>query len=756
MELQKYYLGGLGMKEKELQSKIIHKLKTDTFWSLIKNKDIIEKILEKYSNEEVLPYFSVDYLLKLNYYKGCKIVLEGIRNEEEDNELTILNGESIYNISLETEQRLYPDLLLYNKSNGKYIIGELKRSKEAERQAITELLGYELEIKNHLPLTPNSEVLMILISFDYSILLQHSIESLILDNKPIMCLVPIIINNEFEYFNIFCPECWTNTNYALLHEKAFQGITYSISNKFNQEEEKDMEDLINMSLTAIEYVRGNCEKYKQHGFSLIWVSNDLSQVCVFITIFLINPYYIFYNSSNRIIKSPVIDNINKYLNDYQLHTMNYSLSDFVFSDAYKYLSNDVDAMIEYDIDLYAFRKDIIYKGNPIKCDCWGELGEAIRLAFLNKNIRKTINPRYMNFNEPILFFKLFDLITENYIFASGFDKLYDYFKFGVKIGCLSNLCLYYSDLSINDMGLPIDENNTVIEKLISPVFELKNKILWDLYKIENSLQEIQMRYNLDGGIKRFDVSDKRDFGELSQYLLNFMKNFGNCINEKCNIIMNIGYQNGAFFDDYFWSLIKIDKNQKEFFESKIINNVYPIFCELLWELINIEDISIESDLFQVLIDLSEVFDISIAEEKGGAHQLCKDFAIITLKKYNNVMNELQDSLKIRLTKKYFKCVLKQWKSFELPQKHISTLDLIGKFDVEFLIQCIEKEDESKRNGIFIHIKDNNSPTIARAVEGTVLAKTIALTPKGKIAIYREYGGLEFTEFVDFQDLLDLI
>ena len=61
-----------------------------------------------------------------------------------------------------------------------------------------------------------------------------------------------------------------------------------------------------------------------------------------------------------------------------------------------------------------------------------------------------------------------------------------------------------------------------------------------------------------------------------------------------------------------------------------------------------------------------------------------------------------------------------------------------------------------RNGIFIHIKDNNSPTIARAVEGTALAKTIALTPKGKIAIYREYGGIEFTEFVDFQDLLDLI
>jgi len=37
------------VKEKELQSKIMSRLKKDTFWSLIKNKDTIEKILEKYS-----------------------------------------------------------------------------------------------------------------------------------------------------------------------------------------------------------------------------------------------------------------------------------------------------------------------------------------------------------------------------------------------------------------------------------------------------------------------------------------------------------------------------------------------------------------------------------------------------------------------------------------------------------------------------------------------------------------------------------
>lgn len=57
--------------------------------------------------------------------------------------------------------------------------------------------------------------------------------------------------------------------------------------------------------------------------------------------------------------------------------------------------------------------------------------------------------------------------------------------------------------------------------------------------------------------------------------------------------------------------------------------------------------------------------------------------------------------------------------------------------------------------MFIEIKDNNSPAIARAAEGTVLAKTIALTPKGKIAIHRVCGEIETINFVDLRELSDL-
>lgn len=335
------------------------------------------------------------------------------------------------------------------------------------------------------------------------------------------------------------------------------------------------------------------------------------------------------------------------------------------------------------------------------------------------------------------------------MFASGFDNLYDYFIFGVKIGCLSNLCIYYSAIKTNDEGKSVDENNIVTETIIPLISQLKNRILWEIYKLENSLQEIQMRYDLDLEMKRFDVSDKKCFDELSQYMLDFMVKFKKHINEKCQLIMDMGYQNGAFFDDFFWKMTGLE--QQNFFKSNIIDTIYPVFCEGLRELIDLQDISIDSELFQILIELSEIFPVSFTGGREGAHQLCKEYAAIPAKQFNETMDGLEKDLKARLVKKYFKYVLMQSKSFEVRSEYISTMDLLKKFDMDFLLKCVTQE-RNKQNRICIYIKDNDSPAIVQAVDGTVLAKEIDLAPKEKIAVYREYGGIELIEFIDLQEL----
>lgn len=739
------------MNEKELQSQIVHKLQTKTFWNLIRNKEVIDDILSVHFSEETLPYLSIDYLLKLNYYKGCKIVLDGLTDQESDNQLEILNGESIQNISMKKEELLYPDLLLYNRSNGKYIIGELKRSKSTERQAITELLGYELEIKNHLPLVSNADILLLLISFDYSALLQHSIETLILDHKSIMCLVPVIKNGQFECFDIFYPDCWTNTNCPILQDQAFQGLTYSISCK--EHENLTEEDLLKLTLASAEYIKGHVETYYHHGFSVIWVPNDPYLKKVFITVFLINPYYIFYSSSNITGKGQLIKHINKSLDIYSLHEVNDKSVEFIFSSARKYLENSAIVTAEYEVNLAAFRKDIMYQGTPIQCDCWGEFGEEIRQAFLNNNIRKRINPKYIKYSDPPVFFKLLDLTTENYIFGRGFNLLYDFFQFGIKIGSINTLIQLYDTFNLNENGLPVNEEGKIDVDMIYWVLSLNNKIIIEAARLENSLQEIQERYNFGGGIEHFDTNSKQGLNKLKRYLLNTMEEFNKLTSERCQLFIYIGFNYCVFFDDFLWKLFEKDINTVASIQLEIIEVVYPIFCDFLWELITTKDIPPETELFSILPSLADVFNISYKTGHNGSHQLCMDFAATSSGKYNNLMNSLPENFKLDIMKKHFSSLLKQHKSLEFQKQYTPLEKILQKSDVRHLIQCIKALDKRKQRLSFIEIGEYDTVSIAYAPEESALAKMLAQKPDEKIAVYRQFGIAEFIEFVDYQKLL---
>jgi hypothetical protein len=73
---------------------------------------------------------------------------------------------------------LFPDLVLVSDEDNKIIIVEIKRSNQTAREALTELLAYDHEVKNLLPFLSNFEVLFCIISTDYSTLLCLIIRSL--------------------------------------------------------------------------------------------------------------------------------------------------------------------------------------------------------------------------------------------------------------------------------------------------------------------------------------------------------------------------------------------------------------------------------------------------------------------------------------------------------------------------------------------------------------------------------------------------
>jgi len=747
------------MDEAELQKQIVEKLKSYRLIDLISNLDEVDFILKKLDDEGFFSYFSIDYLLRLNYYKGCKVVLDGL-----DGDILMLNGKIIKNISMEQNEFLYPDLLFYNEETGNYIIGEIKKNKQAERQTVTELLGYQLEMKNHLPLIGNSEILLLLIALDYSTLLQHSLESLIFDHKPLLCLIPVISEGKFKNFTIFQPNCWTNMNYPCLKEEAFQGFTYCLYDKLDREKLSG-DELTDLAVVAIEYLKSTSEKHGYHGFSVIWTPFNRIEAGCFITCFLINPYHIIYESRRLRYKettnNPVEKNINENMVTHELHTQYIGANYKITRDMKEFLEYYVDPIIEFPADFKMFRKYLYKTGEPLKCDAWGEIGEAIRAAYKHKNVRNFIRTEVAGFNNPKVFFQIYDLLTKNFIFGDGFDRLNDFFQFGVELGVIISLCRYFTsiDCSFNELGIPIDKSGKVFNDLKGPILELRSQIVWRCYDLLNSLQDIQRRYpsiKLESLLLK-DIENRQKIIQIGDYFTNFVKDFQNQINKNKNVTMifELGIDHGAYFDDYFWKLISTDNKQQKQIGMDVLNNIYPLYCNILWSLICEGEINISSDAFQILIDLAVEFDITIADGKNEAERLKKEFSLLDKTYFYNVMNNFDEIEKLELVKYGFNIVIKYIPSFELHEYLLTNEEILKKVDLYHLIECIDK-DEKNNEKVFLFISDNYSVGVAKAEEGSTIEQAILIKPKGSIVIVRTMGSSELIEYKTKDEIYKII
>jgi hypothetical protein len=140
------------MKESEIQTYIEQLIKDDLFFDSILDRDLVDQRYDSFFDEDFLPSFSIDYFSTKKIISSAKTVLGNIYSLE-------IVTTAAQNISLNRQERLFPDLILCNEENGKIIILEIKKSKATARETLTEMLAYEYEIKNLLPFLSNFEVL---------------------------------------------------------------------------------------------------------------------------------------------------------------------------------------------------------------------------------------------------------------------------------------------------------------------------------------------------------------------------------------------------------------------------------------------------------------------------------------------------------------------------------------------------------------------------------------------------------------------
>lgn len=252
--------------EKELQKWFEDKSEKRNIKDYICNAHVLETIpLVKRRN------ISRDERLKLTALDNAKMVYDRLENAR------YISGDR--SVSTEDKPQLRPDIIIITDEANCLLI-ELKTNRKAERQTVQELLAYSASIKTQLPYL--NEHMFIIVAYDWGVLLQHAVKSLLMDGKLVLPLsFSISQNDEYQLHikeSLFCfnKKITYNPSYAMVPHTLAISLYYNYP---NQEPNSTLS--INIQRKIINYLRNvgfrvfyECMKIRQSGFVLLW--QDLS------------------------------------------------------------------------------------------------------------------------------------------------------------------------------------------------------------------------------------------------------------------------------------------------------------------------------------------------------------------------------------------------------------------------------------------------------------------------------------------------
>lgn len=95
-------------------------------------------------------------------------------------------------ISQNPKDKLRPDFLVYAPESESIVVIELKNQKNATREAGTEISAYAAEIKTYLPFISDGEVVSVIVSTEWPVLLRHFLfNEIFWLQRNIICLEPV-------------------------------------------------------------------------------------------------------------------------------------------------------------------------------------------------------------------------------------------------------------------------------------------------------------------------------------------------------------------------------------------------------------------------------------------------------------------------------------------------------------------------------------------------------------------------------------
>lgn len=415
------------LTEEELQAKIAELILNEHFIEVIEGKEQLEKRITGENVKDFLPDFSIDFLTNYKYNEGALKVIDSLYM------LELITGEKPRNISLKKHgtgrsERLYPDFVASNVESNQFILFELKKDGQTEREAITELLAYALELKNHLPNIADGDVLLIVIANNFETLLDHAIISIVLGTHYNILALKTEYDDDLR-LRIHYPQAWTDIWQNKLPVDVFTSIT--IVPYKDEEKEGVPHDMVLIDAVG-DIILQTATKVNSQGFYIAWenCSSFGSNASFCISLYQFNPF-VFLKASleNGFVlneKEPLSQYILKHNEEWGDSVYPESMME-IYSAAKSFLDLYFSTSLEnFSSWTYQSSPGSNFRSQawPLTFNAWGNLGDFLRKYFYHPALRngffsqQELETAHMH-RSPMFGIEMINRISDNSLFTDG-------------------------------------------------------------------------------------------------------------------------------------------------------------------------------------------------------------------------------------------------------------------------------------------------------------------------------------------------
>ncbi len=407
----------------------------------------VRRSLTWFESPKFKPGLPIDYLTRLGNLRAAEHVLGALHTLE----LVSKNNRSI---SREKKERLFVDLLYCARETSQFILFEIKNRDGSTREAVTEIMAYAHEVLNHTPFSSANDVMMVIVSRNFSTLLDHAVTGLnIWSRRRVLCL-RFDDGEEGPRLIVHIPTAWNAIGQKGLTDNGI--VTAKLL--FTPAPELGEDDIHAVCSTAASLMVREAERSGGSGFAIVAYNHLYPRMAV-------SPYLILAGVVNP------FSFLEKAQSEGFLENSRSPVSDYVLSDgrvdelaaSWAWLSCDGGAAVEY-LTGYGSSEWAMDQGwegirnierwrhpgltldrhiMPVSVDFWGVLGDyardAVRHVERMRNFMPSCARPGMDWRHPILGTLLLDEIASTPPLIDGQWTFSALFRFGLLLGRFGSL-----------------------------------------------------------------------------------------------------------------------------------------------------------------------------------------------------------------------------------------------------------------------------------------------------------------------------